>query len=225
MTLNKKFSAVLASTALVFTGFSPALAAPVQAPATATGPIDVSSLGWSAEADKAEGWRGNTGYPGYRGYRGYRGHRRHRGRIRGGDVLAGILILGGIAAVASAASNNKRNNDRYRDRDYRNDDRRYDNRRNENRREEYRNDRRSDNRGDRGTGSMDQAINSCSDAAERKAGRDARVSEIRSVTKDGSGWRVEGNLSNSAEPSFLCGSTSGRVDFVQLGAGDLAFAN
>ena len=34
-----------------------------------------------------------------RGYRGYR----HRDRVDAGDVIAGVLILGGIAAIASAA--------------------------------------------------------------------------------------------------------------------------
>ena len=69
----------------------------------------------------------------YRGWSQYgRYHKRHRGGIDGGDVLAGVLVLGGIAAIASAASNSK-NRDTYRDRDYRyrnNDDYRYrDNRR------------------------------------------------------------------------------------------------
>jgi hypothetical protein len=36
-------------------------------------------------------------------------HWRHRDRVDTGDVLAGILIIGGIAAVASAASKSSRN--------------------------------------------------------------------------------------------------------------------
>jgi hypothetical protein len=213
MTKMTRFSAIAASTALVFTGFSPAMAAPMHSPthrgvAIAT-PIDAGALGWSADSDKAEGWRSS------RGYRGYRGHRRHRGGIDGGDVLAGILVIGGIAAIASAASKNNRDR-RYEDRDYRSDNQRYDDRRA---------DARNDSRYDRGTGDMDSAINACSDAAERQAGRDARVSEIQSVSRDGVGWRVEGSLSNSDQRTFLCGANQGRVDFVQLGNGDLAFAN
>ena len=50
------------------------------------------------------------------GWRGYR----HRDRVDAGDVLAGVLIIGGIAAIASAASNSSRNRD-YRDDRYRND--------------------------------------------------------------------------------------------------------
>ena len=185
------------------------MAAPIHNGAAIATPIDASALGWNSARDTAQGWGE------YRGYRGYRGHRRHRDGISGGDVLAGILVIGGIAAIASAASKNNRDR-RYEDRDYRNENARYD-------------DRRADTRGndryDRGTGDMESAINVCSDAAERQAGRDARVSAIESVVRDGEGWRVEGELSNSDERSFLCGARDGRVDFVQLGDGELAFAN
>lgn len=220
MRFQKKLSAIAASTALVFTGFTPAMAAPVNPAPAPVSAIDISSMGWNADSDKAEGWRGYRGHRGYRGYRGYgygRGYRRHRNRIDAGDVLAGVLIIGGIAAIASAASKDKRSHDRDYRYDRRSDDRRYDNRRDD--------DRRSDRRSDRGTGSMDTAINVCSNAAERQAGDRARVSEIQSVARDGTGWRVEGGLSGSEQRTFLCGTTDGRVDFVQLGNGELAFAN
>lgn len=204
MTKMTKFSALAASTALVFAGFSPAMAAPMHPGSAVSTPIDAGALGWNADSDKAEGWRG---------YRGHRG--RHRDRIDGGDILAGILVIGGIAAIASAASKNNRDR-RYEDRDYRSENRRYDDRRA---------DTREESRNDRGTGGMESAISVCSNAAERQAGRDARVSAIESVARDGEGWRVEGELSNSDQRTFLCGSTEGRVDFVQLGNGDLAFAN
>ncbi len=202
-----KFSALAASTALVLTGFSPAMAAPMYPGTSVATPIEAGALGWSADNENAQGWRS------YRGNRGYRGHR-HRGGIDGGDLLAGILVIGGIAAIASAASNNSRDR-RYEDRDYRSENQRYDDRSA---------DRRDDSRYDRGTGDMESAINACSSAAERQAGRDARVSAIESVARDGDGWRVEGELSNSEERSFLCGATEGRVDFVQVGNGNLAFA-
>ena len=35
---------------------------------------------------------------------GWGGHHRHRDRVDAGDIIAGVLILGGIAAIASAAS-------------------------------------------------------------------------------------------------------------------------
>lgn len=219
MHFQKKLSAIAASTALVFTGFAPAMAAPINPAPAPVSAIDIASLSWSADSDKAEGWRGNRGYRGYRGYGYGRGYRRHRNRVDAGDVLAGVLILGGIAAIASAASKNKQDR-RSDNRDYRydqrNDDRRYDNRQS---------DSRSDGQGDRGTGPMDIAINVCSNAAERQAGNNARVSEIQSVARDGAGWRVEGGLSGGAQSVFLCGTTDGRVDFVQLGDGELALAN
>ena len=206
MTKMTRFSAVAASAAMALAGFSPALAAPMHSGVAIATPIDAATLGWNADRQKAEGWRGDRGYRGYRGYRG-----RHRDRIDGGDILAGILVIGGIAAIASAAS--KKNRDRtYEDRDYRNSSERYD-------------DRRDESRYDRGSGDMQSAISACSDAAEQQAGRDSRVSAIQSVNRDGAGWRVEGELANSAQRSFLCGASEGRVDFVQLGNGDLAFAN
>lgn len=215
MTMLTRFSALAASSALIFTGFSPAMAAPIHLGMASATPIDASLLGWNAESDKAEGRRGYRGHRGYGGHRGYRGYGRHRNRIDGGDILAGVLIIGGIAAIAGAASKNNRDR-RYEDRDYRSENRRYDDRRA---------DTRDDRRNDRGTGAMESAISACSNAAERQAGRDALVSAIQSVTRDGAGWRVEGELSNSDQQTFMCGATDGRVDFVQLGNGDLAFAN
>jgi len=209
MTKMTRFSAFAASTALVFTGFSPAMAAPMHSGVAIATPIDAAALGWTADSDNAKGWGD------YRGDRGYRGHRRHRDGISGGDLLAGILVIGGIAAIASAASKNNRDR-RYEDRDYRSENQRYDDRRA---------DTRDDNSYDRGSGDMEAAINACSDAAERQAGRDARVSAIESVVRDGDGWRVEGILSNSDQGAFLCGASEGRVDFVQIGNGDLAFTN
>lgn len=209
MTKMTRFSALAASAALVLAGFSPAMAAPMHGGMGIATPMDTAALGWSAEREKVNGWRD------YRGYRGYRGHRRHRDGIDGGDILAGILIIGGIAAIASAASKNS-NDRRYDDRNYRTDDQRYNDRNS---------DPREDSRYDRGSGDLEAAIRVCSDAAERQAGADARVAVIDSVIRDGAGWRVEGELSNSEQRTFLCGTRDGRVDFVQLDNGDLAFAN
>jgi hypothetical protein len=58
----------------------------------------------------------------------------------------------------------------------------------------------------------------CSNAAERDG---ARVNEIRSVTRDGDGWRVEGGLSGGQDESFTCGATNGEVDFVTFGDRDI----
>jgi hypothetical protein len=122
------------------------------------------------------------------------GHRRrwrHRDRVDAGDVIAGIGILAGIAIIADAASKADK-----RDRD-------------EPRYEERRDEPPVYQDNDLGT-----AVNVCTDAAERSMGNGARVSEIRSVTREGEGWRVEGDLNNN---SFNCAATNGRVDYIRLG--------
>jgi len=100
-----------------------------------------------------------------------------------GDVIAGALIIGGIAAVASAAS---------RDRGYRYDDDRY----------------RGRNGGydggyyDRG-GNPRSAVEQCVYAAERAASRSsyggrAKVTDIRSIDHKRHGFRVKGRIAVNA---------------------------
>ncbi|MFN4114749.1 MAG: hypothetical protein ACK4GD_12495 [Sphingomonadaceae bacterium] len=102
--------------------------------------------------------------------------RRDRG-LSAGDVIAGAVIIGGIAAIAAAAS---RNNDGYR----------YDSR---NRGYDY-------DRGDRwqARGNPRAAVERCVNAARqdaRRAGyRFADVTQIRSVEDTRYGWRVRGNV-------------------------------
>ena len=118
-----------------------------------------------------------------RGYdRGYDRGRGHDG-IYAGDVIAGALIIGGIAAIASAGSRN----DRYG---------RYD-------------DRRYGGRYDRGYGYNDggngyynngynsrRAVDQCVQAARRDAGRYgwARVTDITSIDRVRGGYVVRGRL-------------------------------
>ena len=66
-----------------------------------------AALSLSATPALAQDWGWGGGW----------GHH-HRDRVDAGDVIAGILIIGGIAAIASAASKSKRNR---RDDDYRGD--------------------------------------------------------------------------------------------------------
>jgi hypothetical protein len=125
------------------------------------------------------------------------GHRRrwrHRDRVDGGDILTGIGILAGIAIIAGAASDADK-----RDRN----DRRYEPPRDDRRDEApvYRDD------------DLGSAVSTCTNAAERSVGNGARVSEIRSVTSEGNGWRVEGNLNND---SFTCATTNGQVDYIRI---------
>jgi hypothetical protein len=95
-------------------------------------------------------------------------------RIDAGDIIAGALIIGGIAAIASAASNN--------DRDYRS--RRYD---------DY-SDRRYNDRRDY-YGSR-QAVDQCVRAAQGEAGRygRARVTDVTRIDRIGGGYEIRGRL-------------------------------
>lgn len=93
---------------------------------------------------------------------------RDRDGIDAGDVIAGALIIGGIAAVASAASK-----ERYRD-GYRYRENRY------------------------GHGNSRAAVERCVRAVERDARRAgyryADVTEIRDVDRERRGWEVTGRL-------------------------------
>ncbi len=145
-------------------------------------------------------------------HRRHRRHRRHRGRVSGGDILTGIGILAGIAILADVASNsNKRDRRREREREQH----RYPQPYPQDQRQSYpgseQPNRSAGNGSDLGT-----AVNVCTQAAESRASNNARVSEIRSVTRDGNGWRVEGELSGGNSRGFSCGSTNGQVDFIQL---------
>ena len=102
---------------------------------------------------------------------------RHDNGIGAGEIIAGALVIGGIAAIASAASNN-------RDRDYR-DGRGYGYGR----------------AGYSGYGRDNprQAIEQCVNAAERRANRRswggrADVTDIRSVRETRNGYEVRGRI-------------------------------
>lgn len=96
---------------------------------------------------------------------------RHENGISTGEVIAGAVIIGGIAAILSSGNKDRYNN-RYDDRN----DRRYDNRRNGSR----------------------AAVERCAAAAERDARRygynRANVTQIRDVDQTRYGWRVKGNI-------------------------------
>lgn len=125
---------------------------------------------------------------------------RHRDRVDAGDILTGIGILAGIAIIADAASKSNRNrNDAPPPPP-----------------ERYPDDYSYDAAAPRAGNDIGSAVEACSAAAERSAGGDARVEEIRSATRDGSGWRVEGSLSGNGSDGFICGANGGVVDFIQL---------
>ena len=127
-------------------------------------------------------------------------YRRHHGRVDGGDVLAGILIIGGIAAIASAASNSERRDRDVRYRDYRED------------RNDYR-DRRTTRRSGSGRG-IEGAVDMCLTEIER----DVRVESVDSVDRSGDGWRVIGTIFNGDR--FTCEiGEDGRIEQVDYGRG------
>ena len=135
----------------------------------------------------------------------------HRDRgIDAGDVLAGVLIIGGIAAVASAASKSNRTRDA---RDYRYPDRypesRYpsDNDYRDWRAQRdddsgYANEREDDRYGSsdwRGGESIDGAVNACTGEIERG---NRQIESVEGVNRASDGWRVDGRLSDGR--SFSC---------------------
>lgn len=133
----------------------------------------------------------------HRRYRRYR-----RNRIDGGDVLAGVLILGGIAAIASAANNS--NERRAREERRRYEERRYDDRRYDDRRD----DRRSNPRASDGSG-LDNAVSLCLAEIEE----DVRVDTVDGASRNASGWTVTGTLFNGS--GFACQiDNNGRISGV-----------
>jgi hypothetical protein len=113
-------------------------------------------------------------------------------RISAGEVIAGAVILGGLAAVIAASDND-------RDRDYRYNDRRYGDRRGG-----YDDDDgyRHGRHGDRGYGYGNNygggraAVNQCVNAVERWASRYSRadVTQIKDIDRTRYGYRVSGKL-------------------------------
>ena len=126
-------------------------------------------------------------------YRRYR-HRRHRG-VDAGDVIAGVLILGGIAAVASAASSSGDRNPRYPDPqrgDYRYDDPR----------------------------GLDRAVSICVDEIERNA----RIQTVDAVNRNARGWSVTGSMYDGQSFSCSIGE-NGRIDAIDYGRGGATSGN
>lgn len=141
---------------------------------------------------------------GWGGGWGGRYHHRDRG-IDGGDILAGILIIGGIAAIASAASKSSkdsRKNDEYRypDQTPQND-----------RSAGYGQDNRPEWQENAGS-AMNTAINRCMDEIDRgQTGVDA----VDSVNREGEGWRVQGRVNGGS--NFTCAiDGEGRIRQVSI---------
>jgi hypothetical protein len=109
-------------------------------------------------------------------------------KISAGEVIAGAVILGGIAAVLSSGNNDR---DRYDDRNVRYEDGRYDDRYDEGRRGRG----RDDYGYNRGGGSR-QAVNQCVNAVETWGNRYSRtnVRDIRNIDRTRNGYRITGSI-------------------------------
>ncbi len=185
-------SATLALAAALSMAATPASAANL--PAQSRAPQGVAqSLPAIGGAETLAGWGGR--------------HHRDRGGIDAGDVLAGVLIIGGIAAIASAASNSSKDSGpsedyRYREPSYPYPDERPDYRE----QDSYRGSTYSG-------GGIDNAVSICTDQVERG---DTRVASVDNAARTADGWRISGQLDTGG--GFNCWiDNDGRVRNVDLG--------
>ncbi len=133
-------------------------------------------------------------------------HRHHDRGIDAGDVLAGVLILGGIAAVASAASKSKREEEYRRDYPPR-----------EHYRSSYPDDRYDYREAPRSyaSGGLGNAADICVDQVER--GQE-RVASVDNAARTGDGWHISGQLEQG--DGFSCWiDNDGRIRNVDVGGG------
>jgi hypothetical protein len=112
-----------------------------------------------------------------------RPNRRHHDGIDAGDVIAGALIIGGIAAVASAASSSSR--DRYSDR-YRDRNRDWGNVRDDDRDGYY-------NNGYSSRSAVEQCVQAARSEANRYGGW-ARVTDVTRIDRVRGGYEIRGRL-------------------------------
>lgn len=155
-----------------------------------------------AFARSNRGWGGNWG----------NGHHRHHNRISGGDIVAGAVVIGVIAAIASAGSKAKREREaadtRYPD-------------------DRYPADRYPADLDDRRAGAISsesEAVDACAMAAEQRAGQAASVRDIARVGKSADGWDVEGVIEqrngwrdrSADRRDFTCSVRFGEVDSVYI---------
>jgi hypothetical protein len=104
----------------------------------------------------------------------YRDYDRERGGISVGDIIAGAVVLGGIAAVAGSLG-------RDRGYDYRSDER-------------YYRDGRYGYYNGNPRNAVEQCVNVARAEAQRRGYRYAEVTDIRDVDDTRYGWRVKGRI-------------------------------
>lgn len=169
-----------------------ALAAALSMAATPAAALDMPAV--AAPADSYV--EVNTGDAGEANqWRRYRRHR-HRG-VDAGDVIAGVVVVGALAAIIGSASSRNRNRDRY-----------------EHRRERVRyDDRRDRNRGYQSRG-IESAVDMCVDQVEY---RDNRVENVDRADRSANGWNVTGTLSDGERWSCSI-DNAGEVRSIEYGA-------
>jgi hypothetical protein len=181
MALTNRFAAASALAAAFSLTATPLAAAdlPAAAPQGLGAPYAVTPYDGDAENAQRHRW----------------GRYRGRDRVDVGDVLAGVLIIGGIAAIANAASKNRDERNHYPD-TYPDERQRY---------------RQGDWRAD-GSG-LERAVDMCVDEIER--GPD-QVGTIDNASRTGDGWTVSGALDTGA--GFSCRiDNNGRIRDIDLG--------
>ncbi|WP_235901083.1 hypothetical protein [Pontixanthobacter aquaemixtae] len=156
---------------------TPSMAA--ELPAASPFGSSTDTTGWGTAA-----WNSDSVSAEHRRYR-----RRHRHGVDAGDIIAGVLIIGGIAAIADAASKPRR--ERQEDVRYR--------------------ERRTTVRSG-GDDGIDNAVNMCLDTIER----DVRVESVDSVNRSRDGWNVAGTLYNGEGFNCQIGS-NGRISNIDYG--------
>lgn len=103
----------------------------------------------------------------------YAQYRDSRGGISIGDIIAGAVVLGGIAAVASSIGG--------RNGDYRSDERYY----------------RNGNAGyynGNPRAAVEQCVNAANQDARQRGYQYAQVTQVRNVDDTNYGWKIKGNL-------------------------------
>ena len=166
-----------------------------------TGAVAAAVLVTSATPAFA-GW-GNGGYGGYNGYDGYGGHHhRHHDHVDGGDVVAGVIVVGILAAILASSSKKKHD----RDGGY------------------------NAPRGN--ITSEDAAVDACAIATEAQAGQRASVRDITQVDRNADGFEVEGvveqragwrNNRDTERRRFTCSVRYGAVDHVYIDTDSIAY--
>ncbi|WP_230291287.1 hypothetical protein [Croceicoccus sp. Ery5] len=193
----------------------PAQAAVMQTAVDVQGPtLSVLAKGNQAGWDRGRRYRGHG-----------HGHGRYDDNIDAGDVIAGILLIGGIAAVASAIANDKdKQRDEYRERYPYPDDRPYpqngpypDDARYPDNGNAYPDDRyrSAPAAGAAAGGGIQGAIDRCVAEVERQD----RVATVDDATRSGQGWTVQGGLRDGGQ--YRCEiDGAGKIRDLNVGGSD-----